>query len=387
MPTTDVPEPAASTVSPFGFELGRALRPSSKVLPGRARAHNRSLVLQTLYRSSGLSRADVARRTGLTRVTISALVADLIEDGLVIEVGRRGEARPGKPAVLLEVNRDWAQIIGVDLSEDLALRGAVLGIDGAVLERAEVALDGAVGDDALEKVLQLIDTLRGSATRRLLGIGIGSPGVVSPDGVVDAAPNLGWEQLRLQRTVAGHTGVRTYVANDANTAVLAEYGLGPADGDMIVVKLGHGVGAGLIVSGSLVYGSRFAAGEIGQVAVSDEPNEPNPRALETVISVPRLHARLAEPGADRDAVLDDAGTRLGAVLAPIVGAVNLAEVVLSGPEDLMEGPFMAATLRAVQRRTMSGFHTGVTVRMTRLGRDIVVRGAAVMVLSRELGVS
>jgi len=376
---------------PFGVEIGRALRPNSKVLPGRARAHNRSLVLQTLYRGSGLSRADLARKTGLTRVTISDLVAELIRDGLVLETGHRDEARPGKPAVLLEVNRSWAQIIGVDLSEDRTFRGAVLSLDGAVEERAEVDLEGATGPEALTKALALIDELRAVATRRVLGIGIGSPGVVDPAGVVDAAPNLGWSQLALQRAVAEHTGLHAYAANDANVAVLAEHGYGPAEGDMILVKLGHGVGAGLIVGGSLVWGSRYAAGEIGQVATRDAAGEqpggePHPRALESVISVPQLNARLAS-GADREELLEDAGVRLGEVLAPIVGALNLAEVVLSGPEDLVQGAFMSATLRTLQRRTMSGFHTGVTVRMTRLGRDIVVRGAAVMVLSRELGVS
>ena len=90
---------------------GKALRPTAKVLPEHARGHNRSLVLQTLYRSGRLSRADVARETGLTRVTVSDLVAELIGEGLIVELGQREDARPGKPATLLDFDRSAFQII------------------------------------------------------------------------------------------------------------------------------------------------------------------------------------------------------------------------------------------------------------------------------------
>src|SRR3954464_6916043 len=102
----------------------RPLRPSSKVLPVDARGHNRSLVLQTLYRSGRRSRADIARETGLTRVTVSALVADLIADGLVVELGQREDPRPGKPATLLDLDRSAFVIVGLDLSEHATFSGA-----------------------------------------------------------------------------------------------------------------------------------------------------------------------------------------------------------------------------------------------------------------------
>src|SRR6478735_12750080 len=123
-----------------GLVPGRALRPRTKVLPEHARNHNRSLVLQSLYRKGRASRADLARETGLTRVTISDLVGELIAEGLVVELGQRDDARPGKPAVLLDVDRSATQIIGVDLSEHAVFRGAVLDIDGVVLRSVEVEL-------------------------------------------------------------------------------------------------------------------------------------------------------------------------------------------------------------------------------------------------------
>ena len=118
-----------------GFSTGRALRPTTKVLPEHARGHNRSLVLQTLYRAGQQSRADIARETGLTRVTVSDLVAELIVEGLIIETGQREDVRPGKPATLLDLNRGAFQIIGIDLSEYATFRGAVLDLDGQILHR------------------------------------------------------------------------------------------------------------------------------------------------------------------------------------------------------------------------------------------------------------
>src|SRR3954453_22618904 len=151
-----------------GMVPGRALRPRTKVLPEHARNHNRSLVLQTLYRAGRVSRADLSRETGLTRVTISDLVGELIAEGLVVELGQRDDVRPGKPAVLLDMNRAATQIIGVDLSEHSAFRGAVLDIDGTILSSAEVPLAGSRGDDATAKVLALVDRLVSSATAPIL---------------------------------------------------------------------------------------------------------------------------------------------------------------------------------------------------------------------------
>ncbi|MEY9854164.1 putative NBD/HSP70 family sugar kinase [Leifsonia sp. EB41] len=373
---------------------GRALRPRTKVLPEHARNHNRSLVLQSLYRSGRASRADLARETGLTRVTISDLIGELIAEGLVVELGQRDDARPGKPAVLLDVNRAATQIVGVDLSEHAEFRGAVLDIDGAVLRSASVGLAGSRGEEAVAKVLALVDELVAAATAPILGIGVGSPGIVDATGTVVAAPNLGWTDEPLQRRLAERTGLAVFVANDANVAVLAEHGFADAQGDMMLVKIGHGVGSGLLVAGALVFGSRFAAGEIGQVMVGTDDGAQGPydreKCLEAWLAVPRLEAKVAAAttvGDPVEPVLRQAGQRLGVALAPIVGALNLSEVVLSGPDELLAGTLLDAVRETLQNRTMAGFHSDVTIGMTSQGRDIVLRGCVVMVLSARLGVS
>lgn len=375
-----------------GFTTGRTLRPTTKVLPEHARGHNRALVLQTLYRSGRHSRADIARETGLTRVTVSDLVAELIADGLVIEVGQREDARPGKPATLLDLDRSAFHIIGIDLSEYDTFRGAVLDLDGRILHRAELPLASATGADATALVIGLIETLVGHATLPLLGVGVGSPGIVDLAGVVLSAPNLGWANEDLQGILSLRFGLPVVVANDANAAALAEHSFGGADSDMMLIKVGHGVGAALLLNGTPLYGSRFAAGEIGHVVVGTDGGAEcvcgKHGCLETWLATPRLRSALAAADADTSIqILREAGQRLGIALAPVVGALNLAEVVLSGPIALLDGPLAEATIETLRNRTMAEFHGDLTLRMTTLGEDIVMRGAAAMVLSAQLGVS
>ncbi len=386
---------ATPTATAGQLFAGRALRTSGKVLPEHARSHNRSLVLQTLYSLGAQSRADVARETGLTRVTVSDLVADLLAEGLVVELGQREDARPGKPATLIDIDRTGHHVVALDLSEHTRFRGAVLDLDGSTVARAEVALDGASGERAVELVTELLDGLLALTTSPVLGIGVGSPGVVGPNGVVHSAPNLGWTDLPLQERLQAAFHLPVHVANDANVAVLAEHAGAP--GDLVLVKVGHGVGAGLIVGGRPVLGAGSAAGEIGHVVVGTDGG---PRCacgkhgcLEAWLAVPRLTAELERLGdADaaasaREETLREAGRRLGIVLAPVVGALNLSEVVLSGPAELLDGPLLEAAVETVRNRTMTEHHRELRLRMTAHGQDIVLRGAAVMVLSGQLGVS
>jgi predicted NBD/HSP70 family sugar kinase len=380
--------PAAGDLS--GFGPGRRLRSLSKVLPEQARAHNRALVLQTLYHRGAMSRADLARETGLTRVTISDLVADSIVDGVIREIGVRDVAGPGKPPIVIDIDRDGHQIVGIDLSGASRFEGSVLDLGGRVLiSRSIRRPDAADAEQAYAAALELIRSLLAEIDRPLLGIGVGSPGVVRSDGVILSAPNLGWQDFPLEARLSADLDQRVLVSNDANAAILAEYTFGDADADVMLVRIGRGVGAGLIAGGRPLIGARFAAGEIGHVVVGTDGG---PRCacgrdgcLEAWVNVPRLVAETAAAD-DPAAVLADAGTRLGIAIAPIVAALDLSEVVVSGPGEQFGGEFLVAATRALHERTLEGVFEDVPVRLSSQG-DIVVRGAAVMVLAAELGVS
>jgi predicted NBD/HSP70 family sugar kinase len=372
------------------FGPGRALRQGAKVLPEHARGHNRSLVLQTLFHQGAMSRADLSRETGLTRVTISDLVGELIADGFVSELGVREATGPGKPAMLVDLDHAGHRIVGIDLSGTNVVIGAVLRLDGSIVERREVPLPAA--DQVVATVVEFARDLVAASHAPVLGIGVGTPGVVDDRGVILTAPNFGWAGFDLEGALQSALDLPVLVANDANAAVLAEYTFGGARDDVLLVKVGRGVGSGLLASGQPMRGSRFAAGEIGHVTVGTDGGPVcvcgKVGCLEAWLSVPSLTMRLdAAPAADREGILRDAGERLGIALAPIVGALDLSEIVLSGPAELLDGPLAEATVETLRTRTLAEFHDGVRVRMTEQGQDIVLRGAAVMVLSGQLGVS
>lgn len=384
------PPHTTGSASSRSFGPGRALRQGGKVLPEHARGHNRSLVLQTLFHQGAMSRADLSRETGLTRVTISDLVGELISDGFVAEMGVREASGPGKPAILVDLDHAGHRIVGIDLSGSDAIIGAVLTLDGSIVVRREVPLPAA--DSVVETVVELARQLVAEAHAPVLGIGVGTPGVVDDRGVILAAPNFGWVGFDLEGALQNALGLPVLVANDANAAVLAEYTFGRAGDDVLLVKVGRGVGSGLLAGGQPMRGSRFAAGEIGHVTVGTDGGPlcacGKIGCLEAWLGAPSLSARLAAASEDeREGILRDAGDRLGIALAPVVGALDLSEIVLSGPPELLDGPLADQAVETLRTRTLAQFHDGVRVRMTEQGQDIVLRGAAVMVLSGQLGVS
>jgi predicted NBD/HSP70 family sugar kinase len=381
--------------------LGAALRPTEKVLPEHARAHNRSLVLAHLFHSGPTSRADIARSTGLTRVTVSDLVSELIGEKLVAELGVRvGGGRVGKPATLVGMQTEAFHIVAVDLTDDAALTGAVMTLASDVVARRTAALDGRTGDEAVAVLEGLCRDLLAAATQPVIGIGIGSPGVIDADGVVLEAPNRGWFGVPLAARLQAALGVPVHVANDANVQALGEYTYGGAGGSLMVVTIGQGVGAGIVLDGALVRGRHDAAGEIGHVTVVDERDvllgeaAPLPcvcgRAgcLETVLSVPALRRRVAGLSPEEsDVQLASVGRKLGLALAPVVSALNLAEVVLSGPRELVGGALREAALSTVRSRTMPVIGRDLEMRTASIGEDRALSGAAVLVLSGQLGVT
>ena len=360
-----------------------------KAVPGDARRHNRSLVLRTLFESGAQSRADLARATHLTRVTTSDLAAELLAEGLVEELGTRTDQGVGKPAILIGVVADSRLTITLDLSDEGVFSGALVDLAGTILDRRVAKREGRTGDEAVELAAKLASELAHDAPGPLLGLGVGSPGVVTPDGVIVEAPNLGWFELDLSRRLSDAIDVVTHVANDANAAALGELAAGEPDRSLFLIKVGHGVGAGLVLDGQLVLGERFAAGEIGHVVVDPRGDECAcglRGCLETVIAAPLLRRHLAE--ADKPGrVRTNAGRRLGVALAPVVSTLNLREVVLSGPPELLDDAFRSAALDTVRDRTLPAVGDNVEVRLTSLGEDDVHLGAARLVLDRELGVS
>ena len=219
--------------------------------------HNTRLILRTIYHRADLSRAEIARITGLTRPTVSRIVADLIGARLVVETGQ-GPSAGGKRPTQLDVAKDQHQILALDLGSR-EFRGAVVNLRGDIVARQTFATDQHKGEEALALTQQLVETLSQAARAPLLGLGMGSPGLINPrEGIIREAVNLGWWGLPMRQLFEERYQLPVYVANDSHLAALGEYTFGgePPAGNLVVIKIGQGVGA--------TNDQRSHAGDFGQ---------------------------------------------------------------------------------------------------------------------------
>ncbi len=378
------------------------LRPHAPALPTEARALNRSVILQKLFQFGPTSRADLARMTGLTRVTVSSVIEQLLSENLVSELGTVSHPnKSGKPAILVGLSDDSWQIAAIDLANDGSLSGAVLSLSGDII--AKVSYDHRLpkGDDGVTALIAFCHQLIAIADRSLLGVGISSPGIITPQGVIEQAPNRGWYDIPLADILTKELDVPVLVANDANTAALAEYTFGDVSDDgLFCLVIADGVGAGLVVSGGLLHGAHNAAGEIGHVTAVDERDAntllgaPLPCAcgrtgcLETILSESRLHdAVVGLPDEEKHHKLAALGARLGTILAPLVASLNTGDIVISGPSELIEGPLVNAVESTIRERTLPRTHANLRVRLSAIGSDGALKGAAALVLSGRLGIA
>ena len=381
----------------------------AKATHRQTRQYNRRLVLRTLYDFGPVSRAEIARLTGLTRTTVSDVVAGLIADGMTREVGR-GPSSGGKAPILLSVVDDARHVIGLDLGEG-AFVGALVNLRGEVRRIVELPVEGHDGDEALALVYRLVDELLADAGESLLGIGVGTPGVIDTrTGIIRWAVNLVWQDLPLGGLLAERYGVPVNIANDSQAAALAEYTFG---GDasrrpnLVAIKVGRGIGAGIVLNGALYQGDGFGAGEIGHVVVEDDGSACRCGrfgCLETVASAPAVVARARELGLDAHSIDDvrravDAGDEaalaaarfagryLGRAVANLVGALDIHEIVVHGPVADLGEPWIAAVRDEATRRSLPLLSGSIEVRPARIAANEVVLGASALLMTRELGLS
>ncbi len=380
----------------------------TKATHQQTRVHNERLVVRTLYDLGPISRAEVARLTGLTRTTVSDVVSTLLDDGVVREIGR-GPSSGGKAPILLQVDDDARLVVGLDLGEE-HFAGSLVNLRGEIRRTVELAVDGRDGDAALALVFDLLDQLLDGSAAPLLGIGIGTPGLVdSRTGTIRRAVNLDWRDLPLGEIVGERYDVPVNVANDSQAAALAEYTYAGGDRvpNLIAIRVGRGVGAGLILRGALFQGDGSGAGEIGHVVV--EPDGDLCRCgrtgcLETVAGMRAIEARAtAATGRPTDlaavkaaveageawarAIADDAGAVLGRAIAGLIGALDVQRIVLLGPVTELGAPWLDAVRREAGGRALALLADDVDIAVARPTTNVVIRGASALLVARELGLS
>lgn len=369
------------------------------------RTQNRQFVLQQIFSEAPTSRAEIVRSTGLTAATVSDLVADLMAEGIVTEVGT-APSSGGKPPTLVDIDAPNLTLIVVDLSGS-SWRGELRTARHDVLATVKIPHGDRRGDDVVRTVIELIDELTAASPVPPLGVGVGTPGVVTDSGVVVEAANLGWSNLPLADILADATGHRIQVVNDARATAVAEFLLGDhATGNLLVVKFGRGVGSGIILDRNVYRGESSAAGEIGHIAVIPRATEhiTLEQAASTTAIARQLGHDLGIPFSGRPSrfiaahVDDDAavtsglvarlGEDIATVLASVVGTLDVHRIVLSGPITTFGDALLGAVDAGLARRLLPALSASVTVSYGHVDeKAAVASGVATYVLRQELGVA
>jgi N-acetylglucosamine repressor len=396
----------------------------TKATHQQTRAYNAALVLRALFDHSPISRAQVARMSGLTRTTVGEITGELIADGLAREVGR-GPSTGGKAPILLELIDGARHVIGLDLGE-VVFRAGLVDLRGQVQRTIERPVVGLDGGHWLEVVHELIDELSSGSRGTLLGIGVGTPGIVdAATGTIRWAVNLDWQDLPLGEILRSRHGVPVEVANDSRAAALAiELFSGQRRSNLVAIKVGLGVGAGVVLGGELFHGDGFGAGEIGHVVVEDDGGACRCGrfgCLETVASSrailerataaaeadpesPLGRRRAAIDGAG-DLTLDDvraaveagdeaarrtvvaAGRALGQAVAGMIGVLDIEHIVLHGSVAHLGDPWLEAVRDEARRRSLGLLSRHVSIELAPPIGDLVVMGASALLLTAELGLA
>jgi predicted NBD/HSP70 family sugar kinase len=344
---------------------------SAPVRQSSVRAHNLALVLQTVAnRADKPSRAAIASLTGLTRATVSALVDDLMAGGLLVELDPPPRTGAGRPAAGLALSPDGPAGLGLEINVDY-LAACVVDLTGTVRHQAVRHLSRA---PALSDLGALAGEVAAAAVvdgLTLAGAALAVPGLVTAEGVVRVAPNLGWQDVdvpALLNAVPSLAGLPIAVDNEANLAALGELRAGGGDPTFLYVSGEVGIGAGIVLDGALYRGRRGWSGEIGHLTIY-----PDGRPC-------RCGANgCLEQYAGQDQVAADpalAASALGIALSAVVNLLDIGVVVLGGAYAPVFDQLRPGIEIELKRRVLTSELSPVTLRPAVLGADAAMRGAA-----------
>jgi predicted NBD/HSP70 family sugar kinase len=358
--------------------------------------------------------------TGLSSGTVTNFVGSLLDEGLVVEVGRE-QSEGGRPRVLVCVNTDYGAVIGVEIGET-GIRVEGFDLDMHVLDMDNVTLhpqdhDASVAVTETARAIRRLETRLIAKGRPVLGVGIGVPGMVEhrPGDARVHAPNIGWRDVPLEALLRERAEGPFFIENGAKALGQAEMWLGAGRGSRhtFVTLWGTGVGAAIFTDGSLYRGATSSAGEWGHTCIVAGGNKcrcGSSGCLEAYIGAESLLGEwrrrdpAAAPGFDADdeewgwqlveaaanggvaaETLEEAAYYFGIALANVANLFNPELIVIGGWLGLALGPTVLERIREVVREQALDYTaSGARIELGRFREDAVALGAASLVIDEML---
>lgn len=369
---------------------------------------NTSIVLDCIRRQGPISRAEIARVTGMGRSTISGIVAFLLEKGLVETVGS-GTSTGGRKPEILAFRPDRYAAVGVKLQPG-GIKACLTDLNGRILERAEAA----VKQRDLESALVAIDGVYSRLTAgmdpdRLLGVGLAIPGLVDSGRGISVRPHFfEWRDAPVRELLEERWGVPVWVDNDARVGALGErWRLSESDATFLFVTVGLGIGAGIVVDGALMEGDLVGAGHLGHMMVVPDGELCHcglRGCLETVaadaalirymrelqaahggdareLTPEEIFARAREGDGAAAAAVDRVVKYLSIAIGNVIKLLGIRRVVVGGETGVIGGPLLFERLqKRVREQVFADTQSGIEVIPSLLGNDVWTVGAASLVL-------
>ena len=384
------------------------------------RTRNRARALAAVYHNGPMTRQEIGEAIGVSPATVSNLVGDLLNQGVIVEAGAE-DSNGGRPRTLLRVKPEYRFVVGVDVGET-AILVELFDLDMQV--RASHSITPNAGrldpEKTAEYVLDGVDrvvTYSGCAPEEILGVGVGVPGLVEHgndpavygDDAVVHAQTIGWDGVPFGKLLRSGTSLPLFVENGAKTFGQAEKWFGAARDaeNAIIVLLGTGTGVSIFTEGELYRGASSSAGEWGHttvivdgqtcrcgakgcleayvggraiVARYDELRQRKAAGEETDL-VARLIAIAEAPSGDQSAatVLQETATYLGVGIANLINLFNPERIVIGGWVDqILEAKLLPAIREVASRQALRMPFSAVSIVPAQLGRDAVALGAATL---------
>jgi len=371
---------------------------------------NRMALVRVIQRIPGLSRAELAKETGLTKSTVSLLVQDLVDEGWLREAGVQTTGAIGRRPTPLFLDGGRLAMIGSEVSVD-SISVLTVSLTGDVINETSEPLPGTQPLVVIKRLAQLIASLVEQSRidgRILLGIGVGVPGAVLDKlGVVKLAPNFPWRDVAFQTDLAqelaalGVSGLRIQVQNDYDVAALSEYEFGeaPLPDPLIYLGIGVGVGAGIIVRDRLFLGAEGFAGEVGHSILQLEgpvcscgrkgcaETFIGQRAISTqiighageILPVDSMRQLLDRNDAATILATRRAGHYLGVLIQNLWTYFNPGRIVLGGSMCELGAPLLDAAQSCLDRYSEDCGLQLPDIQLSRFGSRSVAVGAAALV--------
>ncbi len=383
---------------------------------------NYQTLLRTLYFNGPMTRLDLSEQTGLSPATVTNVISQMFEDGILVEKGLE-ESLGGRPRTILDIHPEYGYLVGVDWGET-HVQLELFNLARQKLATARQAMSPGENSptayvQAIAERLEALLTASGLRREQILGVGVGVPGVVEHNGPVSvAAPMWNWEPIPLLEMLEEALHLPVYVDNGAKAMALAEswFGAGRGVQDMAVILIGTGIGAAIITKGTLYRGATNSAGEWGHTKIELEGRAcrcGSRGCLEAYAGAPGILTTLTEidpasplhgedqfdtltrlvqaykagDGVARQ-VLQRTAHMLGAGMANLVNLFNPELIVIGGWAGMLVGEAILGDLvEFVKRYALPPSTASLRIGLCQFGQDAICLGAACLVLEEFLSLN